>query len=231
MTDRVDQLGLELARVAAGEFIFGEEGQMRCLPDFWMGRNLVSSRQYAAFVQATGWRPPAHWHGTRPEESLQEHPVVNIYWADAVAFCQWAGCSLPTEAEWEKAARGVVGFTFPWGSSLPTPTRCNFDMQIGATTPVGAYSPQGDSPYGCADMSGNVWEWTASWFDEECRYRVLRGGGFRYRDLDVRTTCRLSILPDSCYNDVGFRVLRRQLPAPEATTGESGVGESGLAPL
>lgn len=224
MIDRAVELGLELTRVAAGEFVFGEEAQTRYLPEFWMGRNLVSNRQYAVFVAATGWRPPFHWGGEQPEAALHDHPVVNIYWADAVAFGQWCGCSLPTELEWEKAARGAAGLPFPWGEALPTPALCNFDMQVGHTTPVGSYSPAGDSPYGCADMSGNVWEWTASWFDESCSYRALRGGAFRYRDLDLRTTCRLSILPESCYNDVGFRVLRRQLPVPEAQPVETSAG-------
>jgi formylglycine-generating enzyme required for sulfatase activity len=92
---------------------------------------------------------------------ITDHPV-RVSWHDAVAYATWAGKRLPSEEEWEKAARGTDGRKYPWGDEEPTPDLCNFGKNEGGTTPVGKYSPQGDSPYGCADMAGNVWEWTSS---------------------------------------------------------------------
>lgn len=195
--------------ISAGEFYYGEERAVCYLPEFWIDRFPVTNRQYARFVAAAGHWAPAHWKDGRPPEALLDHPVVNVFFEDATAYADWAGGALPTELEWEKAARGIHALPFPWGFRGPTAELCNFNMNVGDTTPVGAYSPAGDSPYGVSDMSGNVWEWTNSWFDDDCRYRVLRGGAYRYRAQDASTICRLSILPGSCYNDVGFRLVSR----------------------
>jgi formylglycine-generating enzyme required for sulfatase activity len=154
-----------------------------------------------------------------------DHPVVDISWHDALAFCDWlsqeTGRSfrLPTEAEWEKSARGPNGQLYPWGNVFPTPELCNFLFHVNDTTPVGKYSPRGDSPYGCADMAGNVFEWTQSLF-KEYPYdakdgrenldaeglRVLRGGA-RYTDKEfVRCAFRGRNRPQARYDDWGFRV-------------------------
>jgi formylglycine-generating enzyme required for sulfatase activity len=136
--------------------------------------------------------------------------VVHVSWDDAMGFCQWASqangrhVSLPSEAAWEKAARGTDGRIWPWGNQPPDEARCNFDLNVGDTTPVGRYCPQGDSPYGYADMSGNVWQWTNSIFKgypydaqdgrESLKirdHRVLRGGSFAYDQWSARCAYRL----------------------------------------
>jgi formylglycine-generating enzyme required for sulfatase activity len=198
---------LELVRVPAGEFLMGSDKKKDTLADnrdgpqhkvyleeYLIGKYPVTNVQYLAFVNATGCRPPEDWffHNSIPE-GIEQHPVVKVYWEDAAAFCQWASqvtgrkVRLPSEAEWEKAARGTDGRIWPWGNKEPDETYCNFNREFGLhnppgymyktpdgkynqiwyTTPVGKYSPQGDSPYGCADMAGNVWEWTNSLLEYE----------------------------------------------------------------
>ncbi|MBA3944923.1 MAG: formylglycine-generating enzyme family protein [Herpetosiphonaceae bacterium] len=127
----------------------------------------VTNALYASFVGATGSRPPITWSGGQLPPSLHSHPVVDIRWAEAQAFCRWLRAQtrtpfrLPTEAEWEKAARGTDGRSFPWGDDFDP--LCTNTRESGhpGTTPVGSY-PAGVSPYGLLDMAGNVWEWTQS---------------------------------------------------------------------
>jgi sulfatase modifying factor 1 len=202
----------------------------RFLDDYFIGKYPVTVRQFAAFVAATGYRTLAEQEGTGwvysgkrwknvrgadwrhpygPESNAAErsdHPVTLVSWDDAVAFCNWASrvtgykMSLPSELEWEKAARGTDGRPWPWGNEPPDPTRCNYLNSVGDTTPVGRYSPRGDSLYHCADMAGNVWEWTASYlraYPYECDEQrggrdgyILRGGAFHQNHRWVRCSCR-----------------------------------------
>ena len=119
-------------------------------------------------VQATGHQPPHYWRQGRLPENWVDHPERNVSWHDALAYASWLGertgqpYRLPTEAEWEKAARGTGGCIYPWGNDPPDEDRCNFGGKVGDTTTIGRYSPQRDSPHGCADMAGNVWEWCRS---------------------------------------------------------------------
>jgi gamma-glutamyl hercynylcysteine S-oxide synthase len=181
-------------------------------------------------TQGADWQHPGG-----PKSNLQNkesHPVVAVSWPDARAFCDWLNQAyvselpqgwafrLPCEAEWEKAARGEYGNEWPWGNEEPNKDRCNFNMNVGDTTPAGQYSPQGDSPYGCADMAGNVWEWTSSQ-DKKYPYqikdgretvndtsgRVLRGGSFGSLAQSVRCASRSGDYPYSRLTGHGFRVL------------------------
>jgi formylglycine-generating enzyme required for sulfatase activity len=133
------------------------------LPDFAIDRYPVTNRQYAAFCKATGHAPRPHWNGPEPPEALLYHPVVHVNKADAEAYVKWADKRLPTEAEWEKAARGADGRLFPWGNEFHAEA-CQCDQrgsaQVPCTAPVTAH-PSGSSPYGVMDLVGNAAEWCA----------------------------------------------------------------------
>ena len=171
-----------------------------------------------------------HWRDRgRIPAGKEKHPVVFVSWKDAIAFCEWlskeAGRKyrLPTEAEWEKAARGTDGREWPWGNEPPTKDneRCNFRVIVGDTTPVGHY-PKGASPYGIMDMAGNVWEWTSSLYknylfdliypniereDESAlASHVVRGGSFGNEDRHVRCASWSDLHPDDRDDFSGFRV-------------------------
>jgi formylglycine-generating enzyme required for sulfatase activity len=176
---------------------------------------------------------PDGWKDDRAT-SHPRHPVVNVTWYEAVAYTRWLtarlrqqglieetqAVRLPSEAEWEKAARGEYGRVYPWGDDWD-PARCNSkEGGPGAPTPVGHYSPEGDSPYGAADMAGNVWEWCATqWVGDYREYaerednaldgasrRVVRGGSFDLNRGLVRCACRLRFNPDGRSWNLGFRL-------------------------
>jgi len=199
-----------MAWVPPGSFIYGEgEGMqvVRLEQGFYIARTPVTNGQYARFVAATRHAPPEHWRGKTPPEALCDHPVVYVSWDGAVAYAEWAGGRLPTEEEWEKAARAIDGRVYPWGDEFD-PGRCNAEESgIGTTTPVGRYSPDGDSPCGCTDMAGNVWEWTASEWEPGRDVRVLRGGAFYNEVRYVRCAARLRIYPDYWLRYFGFRLV------------------------
>jgi formylglycine-generating enzyme required for sulfatase activity len=199
--------------VPPGPFIMGaedEEGSTRVVRlerGFFISHTPVTNNEYARFVADTDHRPPGHWRGKFPPDELRNHPVVNVGWDDAAAYAGWTGARLPTEEEWEKAARGVDGRVYPWGDAFDA-DRCNSgEDQIDTTTPVGRYSPQGDSPCGCADMSGNIWEWTTSEAGTGGERRVLRGGAFGDEAWFVR--CAFCGWDSPGFRDdyVGFRLV------------------------
>ncbi|HUV94169.1 MAG TPA: SUMF1/EgtB/PvdO family nonheme iron enzyme [Anaerolineae bacterium] len=196
--------------VPPGPFIYGEsEGTrvVRLEHGYCIARTPVTNAQYARFVAVRGHEPPQHWRGKVPLDELCDHPVVNVSWDDAVAYAVWAGGRLPSEQEWEKAARGIDGRVYPWGDEFDA-ARCNSsEAGIGTTTPVGRYSSYGDSPCGCTDMAGNVWEWTASKYKSGSGDRVVRGGAFdEYRRL-ARCAYRDRHFPIGVWFSDGFRVV------------------------
>lgn len=202
------------------------------LPEYWIGRTPVTNIQFAKFVRATGYETDAERSGVgwgrdrnklvgqidgaswrNPEgifgpPAYDDHPVVLISKKDAMAFCEWAGLRLPIEQEWEKAARGTDGRIWPWGNEPPTERRCNFNDNIGYRTPVERYSTRGDSPYGCVDMAGNVWELTASWFSEG-KVGVLRGCAWYFPVKNTRAACRHYYYLGYWSNTEGFRVAEQ----------------------
>jgi formylglycine-generating enzyme required for sulfatase activity len=206
-----EKTSLEMIRIPEGNFIYGEEEWLdyfEYLPDYWISKTPVTNVQYFRFVKETGHDLPVHWEGKPPKLEIANHPVVNVNWHDAKAYADWADMDLPTEQEWEKAARGTDGRTYPWGNEWHDGYCNTFEAGIATTTPVGQYSPQGDSPYGCVDMAGNVWEWTASWFDDEEKNRVVRGGSWGFDQDFARAASRLNRVPHFRSDACGFRVVR-----------------------
>jgi serine/threonine-protein kinase len=217
--------GAEMVRVPAGEFRLGATvcpedlaPALVWLDEFWIDRTPVTQAQFRAFVEATGYLPRGDWQDwARP--GTEEHPAVGVTWEDARAYCRWADKELPTEEQWEKAARGTDGRSYPWGEEWD-PRRCHHGQSRPAgmaafrdgrgTCPVGLY-PAGASPWGCLDMAGNVWEWTASAGPEDTR--VLRGGCWANRDpAALRCSSRLWAPPGQAGPLWGFRGLRRRAP-------------------
>ena len=193
----------------------------------------VTNGRYLEFVRATGHRIPQNpknptrnlWQGETITESLADRPVVNVDWSDADAYCRWVGKRLPTEAEWEKAAKGNHDWRFPWGNVEPTAKHLNYNQQwIGEKTlmPVGSYEA-GKSPYGLYDMAGNVWEWVNDWYDPHYYEtspkrnpngpaagikRVLRGSGWQNETPTVRIFTRVESDPTMRNESTGFRCAR-----------------------
>jgi formylglycine-generating enzyme required for sulfatase activity len=204
LADTLDQTQVQ---VPAGEFLMGDKGKKARVGGFRIDRYPVTNLQYKRFVEATGQDLPKHWEEGAFPVDIAIHPVVYVSWHDAVAYAKWAGKRLPTEEEWEKAARGADGREYPWGDQLPTSELCNFDGNEGGTTPVGKYSPQADSLYGCVEMAGNVWEWTTSDYSRGSNVKVLRGGSWYDVGRDVRAASRPFLLSSSRLVGFGLRCV------------------------
>ncbi|MCB9154453.1 MAG: SUMF1/EgtB/PvdO family nonheme iron enzyme [Caldilineae bacterium] len=206
---------------------------------FEIGRYPVLNVEYAEFVRAASAGAPSHWPGGSLPEELADHPVVNVSLQDALAYVQWLAertgkpYRLPSEAEWEKAARGDDGRLWPWGNDWDAALANCKPAGPGRTSARGQYSPGGDSPCGAADMAGNVWEWCSSLWGKRADkpdfgypyrpddgrdnltgsgLRILRGGAF-YGDNPaiVRCACRYRLLPVNWNDGLGFRVARGPL--------------------
>jgi formylglycine-generating enzyme required for sulfatase activity len=202
------------------------------LSEYSIGKYPITNREYQAFIRDLKQHtPPRGWDGDQFPAEKGGHPVVNVSWEDANAYCKWLSDKsgkqyrLPTEAEWEKAARCKSeneSLIYPWGNNFDSKNANTSESKIGDTSEVGQFSPRGDSPYGCVDMAGNVWEWCNDWFDEQ-EYekrtefkdpkgpgkgstRVLRGGSFGSNHWNARCAYRSRYYPNNAYDVVGFRV-------------------------
>ncbi len=195
----------EMVRVPAGPFLYGSARAEIDLSEFWVDRTPVTNVEYARFVAAHGHPPPPHWPDQTPPSTIADHPVTHVSWYDALAYARWAGKRLPNERQWEKAARGTDGQRYPWGNQVPTANLSNFSHNGSGTAPVGQHSPHSDSPYGCVDMAGNVWEWTADDYDRQ--RKTLRGGRWSNFQLDLDVTNRNLLAPDQRRPYVGFRCV------------------------
>ncbi len=224
--------GMTMVYVPAGEFLMGSDDRDEnekpmhgvYLNAYWIDQTEVTNAQFALCVQAGACEPPLSSSSTsRPQyygsPDFGDYPVIFVDWGQASNYCAWAGRRLPSEAEWEKASRGVDGAICPWGNTSPAPDRLNYNGMLGDTTRVGSY-PAGASPYGALDMAGNVWEWVSDWYSSSAYQlgvyenptgpadgtrRVLRGGSWYYELNKIRSAFRFSASDNTILSDVGFR--------------------------
>jgi formylglycine-generating enzyme required for sulfatase activity len=209
-----------------GEFDEERPRHRGVLDAYWIDRYEVMNELYAEYMQAVGAPAPKFWNKSdrfHSGEKFPRHPVVGVTWFEAKAFCAWKGKRLPTEAEWEKAARGGrEGLAFPWGD-VPDRARANYEGQ--GTLPVGGFAP---NDYGLFDIVGNVWEWVADWFDpayygrspelnplgpEEGKEKVLRGGSYVDGIGPNRVAHRHWFPPNVQYKWLGVRCAKSQAEA------------------
>ena len=205
----------ETVLIPAGEFPCGADKQPYVLPAYRIGRYLVTQAQYAEFLQAhpeipvpyvdEDWARVYNWDPeTRTYPAGRSNqPVVLITWDEATAYCAWAGGRLPTQEEWERAARGTDGRSYPWGESFSPVCANTRESGLGGPTPVGVFV-EGESPAGILDMAGNVWEWTASAHAEDTK--ILRGGAWSFPAESARTYSSERSRPHNRSHAIGFRV-------------------------
>jgi formylglycine-generating enzyme required for sulfatase activity len=207
MAEQVDTYtgkdGRPMVFVPAGNFLFGENRLENVTAAFYIDQFPVTNLDYKKFTDATGHTEPQHWRKGVWPEGKDNHPVVNVTWEDADAYAKWAGKRLPTEIEWEKAARGTDGRLWPWGDKFNISFCNTSDCGLLDTSPVGQYSPDGDSPYGVVDMAGNVWEWVGGKYSP--LRMPLRGGNWLDGAAEAQTFSRRMHTPRRKNDYVGFR--------------------------
>ncbi len=215
----------EMVDVPGGEFKHGEQRESTYVMAYRIGRYPVTNAQYARFLAENPtypvpnldevWAEPHNWDPQRRTypEGKANHPVVLVSWEDALAYCEWAGVRLPTEVEWEKAARGEDGRIYPWGDVFDSQRANVRESGIGSTTSVGVY-PDGASPYGLLDCAGNVWEWTT--LREGKNQIVIRGGSWNFHAEDARCFARDHSRPGHRSNRIGFRVVTGPQPTEDS---------------
>jgi formylglycine-generating enzyme required for sulfatase activity len=220
--------GMMLVFVPAGEFTMGSGDYSNEKPihivyldSYWIDQTEVTNRMYALCVQAgvCDQLSRTYYYG---DSQYDNYPVIYVNWDRAKAYCEWAGRRLPTEAEYEKAARGTDGRTYPWGDESPNHNLLYYGQSGSGPTEVGQY-PAGASIYGALDLAGNVWEWVADWYSgsyyahspasnplgpSSGYERVLRGGSWYYDSDLVRSSNRNWITPDFTNDGIGFRCAR-----------------------
>ena len=230
-----DVEALRLCRGQCKPEMFDNETPMHhvYVDDYYVSRFLVTNAEYLDFVRATGRPAPRNesrsiytlWNGSTVPKEILDHPVINVSWYDARAYCRWVGGRLPTEAEWEKASRGPDGFRYPWGNETPTLSHANYGKSWDGSetlTPVGYYE-KGKSPYGIYDMSGNVWQWTNDWYAEHYydvspkknpkgpkrgRNKTVRGGSWINIPAVIHSASRVGYDPLNRIYDIGIRCAK-----------------------
>lgn len=229
--------GMILLYVPSGEFTMGSDNgesdeepvHTVFLDTFWIDKTEVTVHMYYLCVQAGVCKEPTSKKSSTRSSyygnvEFDNYPVIYVDWDMAKTYCEWVGRRLPTEAEWEKAARGENAFTYPWGDDPPNNNLLNYNNAVGDTSEVGKY-PNGVSPYGALDMAGNVWEWVNDWYSDAYysnsppsnplrpgpdsgQHRVFRGGSWNYDYYFVRSAVRGLSVPSVTFDDFGFRCSR-----------------------
>lgn len=228
-----DKEMVSMVLIPAGPFTMGREDaspderptRRVFLAAFYIDRYEVTVADYAKFLKSEGVDPPLLWQEARRGQN-QEKPVLGVDWYDAAEYCRWVNKRLPTEAEWEKAARGIDGRIYPWGNDPPTNVYANFghETATGYTAVAkGGSFEKGQSPYGIYDLAGNVWEWVADRYDEHYYQhspernprgpttgplRVVRGGAWNSPPAIIPAANRNANLPSVRRSDVGFRCAK-----------------------
>lgn len=258
-SSEVGRDGALMVLIPAGDFFMGNPDgdglyydENPChtvyLDAFWIDCYEITNRLYKKFIDETGhraphvkaaWAEPYNWRNNNYPPGKADFPVVLVSWEDAVAYAMWAGKRLPTEAEWEKAARGgLVKQTYPWGENIDV-KHANYFTSITSKNemqPVGTLLP---NPFGIYDMAGNVWEWCADWYGktyyrkspdtnppgpQEGRYRVYRGGAWTNRVEQLRCSERGRNAPLHQSHTIGFRCARSVEEKPAGTRAQLGEG-------
>jgi formylglycine-generating enzyme required for sulfatase activity len=234
----IDGQGVTMVLVPAGSFTMGssrgdrDESPIHSvnLDLYYIDKFEVTNALYQSCVEAGSCKLPvkadsftrSSYYGN---SQYSNYPVVYVDWNMAKNYCEWRGARLPTEAEWEKAARGTDERTYPWGNGLDC-SNANFSSCVNGTSEVGTYE-KGKSPYGVDDMAGNVWEWVADWYSESYyasapstnpvgpvagSSRTVRGGSWTRGALDIRSSNRVNFAPNYNNFDLGFRCAREVVP-------------------
>ncbi len=225
--------GSTLVYIPAGDFTMGDGvfalSHNVTLDGYWIQKTKVTNRMYEQCVKVGICSAPSQVLGgpvfSNPE--FGNHPVVGVDWSQAQAYCAWTQGALPTEAQWEKAARGTNGNTYPWGNAAPTCGLLNFANCYSSTSTVEAFAATGASPYGLLDMAGNTFEWVGDWYSEAYysnsplanptgpesgEYRVVRGSSFETDDQLIASSIRRFNEPVDSERDTGFRCV---VPNPQ----------------
>lgn len=187
------------------------------LKGFYIDRTEVTNRQYARYLKATGAKPPMHWANGSYMKGLDDFPVLYVTWNDAQAYAKWAGKRLPTEEEWEKAARGPDGLIFPWGNHFDVDKAATADSDLrlmghalcnSSSANQTGHAPGDKSPYGAMDMAGNVREWTSSSDPEHPSMKVVKGGSWLDLNLVARGSHREFVNKFFKSHVIGFRCVK-----------------------
>ena len=221
----VPPVPLDMVKVPKGPFLYGAERGREVIDyDYWIDKCQVTNEKYRAFILADGYENQQYWspdgwmwrdeggivcpmYWDEVSDGQDNLPIVGVSYYEVEAFAKWVGKRLPTEKEWEKAARGTDGRKYPWGNNFSV-NKCNCkEAGFDRTTSVSKFD-NGVNPSGCYDMAGNVWEWCTAWYADHGEFRVVRGGSWINTSEFMLTSKRGGFSPDDRRDILGFRLVQ-----------------------